>query len=71
MVVRHPLVRGALTALQWVVTSPRPIRVVATPHEGTTFLLDELAKAGIPVPPSIHAYHASLVSCRTAKVEPE
>jgi hypothetical protein len=69
MVVQHPLVRGALTAVQWLVASPRPIRVVATPHEGTTFLLDALAKAGIPVSPSLHAYHASLVSCRTAKVE--
>ena len=60
LVVQSPVVRGALTALQWVVTSPRPVRVVATQHEGTTFLLEALAEAGIPVPKSVHAYHASL-----------
>jgi hypothetical protein len=71
MVVTNTLVRGALTAVQWVVASPRPIHLVSTPHEGTTLLLDALDRAGVTVHPSVLAYHASLVGCHTAPVEPD
>lgn len=42
-VVRSPIVRGAVTALQWVVKAPYPVRVVETMEDGLAWAKARLA----------------------------
>lgn len=60
IVISNGLVRGALTALQWLAPPPQPTEVVARPYEGARFLLQQMQRHGMAVTPGLRDYVASL-----------
>ena len=54
--VPSALVRGALTAINWVAPPPAPQRACATVLEGVDYCLDGLERAGIDAGPDARGY---------------
>ncbi len=55
VVIESPLVRGAMTALNWLIEPVAQQRNVASIHEGIEYCIKSLAAAGIEVPPEVMA----------------
>jgi hypothetical protein len=68
IVVSNKLVRGALTAIHWIVPPKQATAIVAQPDEGVSFLLEILEKNGLPVTPAMLRYRDSLASSRRSPV---
>ena len=59
IVVSNSLVRGAITAIHWVVPPVQDTAIVATVYEAASFLFGVLEKHHIPVTPAMRQYRDS------------
>ena len=50
VIIRNPIVRGAMTAAKWFMEQQYPEEVFATPREGAEWLVLRFEEAGQPLP---------------------
>jgi hypothetical protein len=55
VVVKSPLVRGALTAVLWLLSTPCPVKAWSDLDDALDWLTDELQQRGCEVPASVRA----------------
>jgi hypothetical protein len=67
MVLESSILRGALTALLWMVEPPNPCRVAQNTAEGVEICIEALKAAGEPLSPSVHNLRLKLAPQRTSK----
>ena len=60
MVLESSILRGALTALLWMVQPPNPCRVAASTAEGIDLCIDALKAAGESIPMQVLSLRAQL-----------
>ena len=53
MVLESALLRGALTALLWMVEPGNPHKVTSSVEEGIAMCVEGLQEAGVKLPPSL------------------
>lgn len=70
MVLESSILRGALTALLWMVQPPNPCRVAASTAEGVDICIDALKAAGETLPTQVLGLRAKLAAAQGSSRRP-
>jgi L-amino acid N-acyltransferase YncA len=64
VVIESRVIRGALTAIQWVAQPRHPMRYCGTMQEAVDYAIGELERNGVEITPAIRTYRRSLDAIR-------